>query len=146
MLTKKGPTMRVAMPALTGARLGEDLMGGPPPPPPSPLAPDGSPMPGFQHQSDSCWNVTFPRPQHPKSLEKVLHPQILTSTSPTAPWPRACVLCPQKAPRAHLHSAPHASLVPPTGQDGDEAGPYILSQWEQRHREGKRLTHRVSAS
>lgn len=70
-----------------------------PTPAPSPLAPDGSPMPGFQHQSDSYWNVTFPRPQHPKSQEKVLHPQILT-TSPTAPCPHACVLCPQNVPRA----------------------------------------------
>lgn len=61
---------------------------------PSPMAPNGFSMPRSQHQppnTESHWDVRFPKPQSPKSQEKVFHPQILTS-HPQHPGP-AC-LCP----------------------------------------------------
>lgn len=63
--------------------------------------------------------MSSPKATASKSQEKVLHPQILTPTSPAAPWPSVPVSkAHRKLPEPHLHSASHVSLMPPTGSRG----------------------------
>lgn len=115
------------MPALMGARPGEGLIGGSgevPLPLSFPVGPRSLLCLGPDTAAQAGVKCPIPKATASKSQEKVLHPQILTPTSPTAPWP----------------SVP---VSRPTGQDREESGPYILSQvGTQRHKEGKRQTHK----
>lgn len=87
-----------------------------------PMTSDGSPIPRFQYQycsTDSHWNITFPRPQHPRSQEKVLYPWVLWHPGPVwlCPVPRESSQIPICTP------LPMSPLYHPQDKNQGKAGP-----------------------